>query len=350
MTTRFEHLFDKSPLPPKIQEQVDRIKAGEYEIDHDADPSDEEDDDGPPFFGATPWQTKFFDGTPAYFTVLYSREMDLAAVARSMAAGCMVRQLGIGRGGFDEAGNLPPLMSVVASPDARWRIQSDLGRVIGEVPAYLKPCQPGVAGKQNGVAGKRKGIGRKQNGKRPTVGNSEAGGRRFAAKPRTRPAAGTKQSVEDYVRLFHDRNFVEDIMRAAVPPPGVDRFDYGTLEERPTGHLAPAPLHRDGDRVWQLRLRSGQRAFVLLFDETIPDAFMGLRVLTNTALTWVDAIERGELGPDDLLPPVAPIVVYRGPIPWTAPTNIRDVISQRNTGLEGTHEQEYLVVDMNAAS
>lgn len=375
MTKRFDHLFDKSSLPPKFQEHIDRIKAGDQEfVDQ---PSDAEDDDGPPFFGATSWTVPFHKGGVLYFTILYSRAMDLAAVARSLAAGCMVRQLGVCRGDSDTDG-LPPLVSVVGSMDACWKIQSDLRRVIGKVPAYLRSCQPGVAAKpkkkprRNGGQG-RNGM-RGQNGARTEngaqaangaqavngagesgagesgAGKSEASDQLFVAGPRTKPAPGTEKLLGKYADLFRVGDFVEGMVRVAVPPPDVDRFDFGTLKERPTGHLTAAPLYREGDRVWEIRLKSGQRAFVLLFDEADADALMGLRVMTTTALTWVDAIERGELGPDDLLPPVVPIVVYRGAELWNAPTDIRHVISQRYTGLEGTHEQEYLVIDMDGAS
>ena len=345
MTRSFDLLFDRSPLPSECRDGMARIRAGDQKfIDQlRANASKDRDDDGPPFFGVTPWVGSFKNGHgKAGFTILYSPAMDLSAVARSITAGCILRQRLATEGKLNSDGTLPPVFSVIGSSDWLWRLQDDVSKVIEEVPAFLKPCQPAMLAPKKKKGGKRRAKG---GGKRRKKGMGKSK-RRPTLKPELVPRAPV---AEGRVPLLGDRQRIEDMIRIALPLATARLFDYSTLEERSPKHLEPAPMFRDTDRIWRIRLKTGQWVYVVLFEESEPDWLMGLRVTTNTALTWVDTIERGELGPRDLLPPVLPIVVYRGQDLWMSPTNIQNLISA-SLGKEGSAQQEYILVDMLGAA
>ena len=68
---------------------------------------------------------------------------------------------------------------------------------------------------------------------------------------------------------------------------------------------------------WQLSLE---------FQSTV-DRLMAARLITYNGVLYEDLHRAKEIGPDDPLPPVLPIVLYNGAEPWTAKTDLADLIA-----------------------
>ncbi len=56
------------------------------------------------------------------------------------------------------------------------------------------------------------------------------------------------------------------------------------------------------------------------------DPFMAVRLLTYIGLLWEDLRKSGEIDSSEPLPAVLPIVIYNGDAPWTAKTDLADMI------------------------
>ena len=78
---------------------------------------------------------------------------------------------------------------------------------------------------------------------------------------------------------------------------------------------------------------------------------MALRILTYTALLWEELIKKGEIKKGEKLPPVFPIVLYNGEVPWNAPLKISDLLAPIQDKLsEYQPEQKYFLIDENRIS
>jgi len=87
--------------------------------------------------------------------------------------------------------------------------------------------------------------------------------------------------------------------------------------------------HRSGDTAWCIPKRGGGEAFLLLlleFQSGIAPR-MALRVLVYAGLLWQHLEREKRLLPGGRLPPILPIVLYRGKSKWSAPLSLRPLIA-----------------------
>ena len=66
---------------------------------------------------------------------------------------------------------------------------------------------------------------------------------------------------------------------------------------------------------------------LLLEFQSDVDRSMAVRMLTYTGLLHQRLIDEGVLRKHGVLPPVLPIVIYNGRGPWTAPTDVADLLA-----------------------
>ena len=73
---------------------------------------------------------------------------------------------------------------------------------------------------------------------------------------------------------------------------------------------------------------------------------MALRILVYTGLLYQDLIRREAMGADGQLPPVLPVVIYNGHVPWTAPVDMSELIAPVGGDLARYQPvQRYFVLD-----
>ena len=78
---------------------------------------------------------------------------------------------------------------------------------------------------------------------------------------------------------------------------------------------------------------------------------MALRVLEYTAMLYRELMREGELGPDGLLPPVLPVVLYNGATRWRSATQVRDLVAPTGPALAAFQlSQRHLALDERRTS
>jgi hypothetical protein len=155
--------------------------------------------------------------------------------------------------------------------------------------------------------------------------------RRRAPRPRT-----TSQTQDRaYKRLFSTKELVADLIRGYVSPELAQRLDLDSLERCNGSYVSQDLRGRANDIVWRLRVQDRWvYVYLLLEFQSTVDRTMAVRLLGYIALLWQDLIAAQELGPDGLLPPVLPIVLYNGDRPWDAPVQLRSLIAAPIPALE----------------
>jgi hypothetical protein len=131
-----------------------------------------------------------------------------------------------------------------------------------------------------------------------------------------------------YHRLFDHAGMVAQLLRGFVPLPLLDDFDMDGITRLNAKLHADIGSRRDGDTAWRIPKRSGGETYVLLlleFQSTIAPR-MALRLLVYAGLLWQHLERQERLLPGGRLPPVLPIVLYRGETPWSAPLSLRQLV------------------------
>jgi len=127
---------------------------------------------------------------------------------------------------------------------------------------------------------------------------------------------------------------VSDLLRGFVREGWAERLDFNTLERVREVGIGENLRRRIDDVIWRLRIvEEGQErwlyVYILLEFQSTVDRLMAVRPLTYIGLLYEDLHRSKAIGPDDLLPPVLAIVLYNGAEPWTAKTDLADLLDPR---------------------
>ena len=139
-----------------------------------------------------------------------------------------------------------------------------------------------------------------------------------------------------YKRLLAFPEVVADLLRSLLPDDvGIDE---SSLRKLPAEYVADDYRQRRGDTVWRVRARAqGRRGWlhvlVLLEFQSTDDETMALRVLEYTVMLYRELVRERHRGPDGLLPPVLPVVLYNGDAPWRSAPEVRDLIATTSPAL-----------------
>jgi hypothetical protein len=137
--------------------------------------------------------------------------------------------------------------------------------------------------------------------------------------------------------LFHHRRPIRDLVRGFVPEPWVQDLDFRTLKRLPSDYISgmmPGEYEeRTGDILWQVRWRRGKAhsldnlyVLVLVEHQSTCAQDMALRILTYIVLFYQRLRKGRPLKKGELLPPILPMILYNGDVPWWAPLNVFDLI------------------------
>ena len=124
-------------------------------------------------------------------------------------------------------------------------------------------------------------------------------------------------------------------------------FDYGTLEKMSgtytTSHLSP----RTNDIVWRLKTKDDSWYYVYVITEfqSKNDKWMAARIAEYVAELRMELIRNGIVKDDELLPPILPIVLYRGVSRWTASKTLNCIQIALPEPLSDKKE-EYVLIDI----
>lgn len=130
-----------------------------------------------------------------------------------------------------------------------------------------------------------------------------------------------------YKKLFQNKVIFRELLETFVHEEWVQAIDFDTCETLDKSFISDHYKETESDLIYKVRLR-GQEAYVVIlleFQSTV-DRYMALRVLNYIIAFYLD-YAHSQTHPGKL-PPVFPIVLYRGKRRWTAPVRISDLIEQ----------------------
>ncbi|MCR5813677.1 MAG: Rpn family recombination-promoting nuclease/putative transposase [Desulfovibrio sp.] len=121
--------------------------------------------------------------------------------------------------------------------------------------------------------------------------------------------------LRDFLRLYVHEDFVNDL-------------DLSDPEPLPSEFVTEAMRKRYNDYIRKIRWKDSDAYLLLIleFQSTI-DPWIPVRILSYTALLWLDLIKKGKLTREAGLPPVFPIVLYSGEANWEGTLNIAHLLS-----------------------
>ena len=158
-----------------------------------------------------------------------------------------------------------------------------------------------------------------------------------------------------YKRLYAFPEMVADLLRSLFPDDALGA-DYETLRRLPAEYVADDYRQRRGDAVWRLNAESAQggwlHVLVLLEFQSTDDPSMALRVLEYTAMLYRELLREGSFGGGGgLLPPVLPVVLYNGDLPWRSAAQVRDLVARTGSALSPYQpSQRHVVLDERRAA
>ena len=167
--------------------------------------------------------------------------------------------------------------------------------------------------------------------------------------------AQTPGSDPVYKRLYAFPEMVADLLRSLFPDDALGA-DYDSLRRLPAEYVADDYRQRRGDAVWRLNAESAQggwlHVLVLLEFQSTDDPSMALRVLEYTAMLYRELLREGSFGGGGgLLPPVLPVVLYNGDLPWRSAAQVRDLVARTGAALSPYQpSQRHVVLDERRAA
>jgi hypothetical protein len=127
-----------------------------------------------------------------------------------------------------------------------------------------------------------------------------------------------------------------DLLRGFVHEDWVRELDFSSLEKVGGEYVSDDLRHRESEVVWRIRWGRERWLYVYLlleFQSTV-DPFMALRLMVYVGLLWQDLLRQKVLSPSGRLPPVLPLVLYNGDVPWRAARDVSALVEEIPGGLE----------------
>jgi len=130
-----------------------------------------------------------------------------------------------------------------------------------------------------------------------------------------------------YKLLFSSPELVRDLVLGFIPDDWLHSLDYRTLEKMPGSYVTDDLRHRADDVVWRVKVGAEWvYLYILIEFQSKVDPWMAVRMMSYVGLLYQDLIKAKQVLPQRKLPPVLPIVLYNGDAPWTAASNIAELI------------------------
>ena len=156
-----------------------------------------------------------------------------------------------------------------------------------------------------------------------------------------------------YKRLFSRPDMVRDLLEGFAAREWSGALDFASLTPLPADYVSENLQRRHGDLVWKVRFRGDRWLYLMLLLEfqTTVERTMAVRMLAYTALLYQRLIAEGGLSEDGALPPVLPVVVYNGRRPWTAASDVSELVASSDPVLARYQpSQRYFLLDEGRAA
>lgn len=131
-----------------------------------------------------------------------------------------------------------------------------------------------------------------------------------------------------YRDLFTHPELVEDLLTHFVGEAWVKDLRFETLRRESEISVAREVGTKVKDVVWSVEFADRQLYILILVEfQSRPDPIMALREIIYVCSLYEDLYKQKRFTADRKLPPVLPIVLYKGRRPWRAPTSVEDMVA-----------------------
>ena len=160
-----------------------------------------------------------------------------------------------------------------------------------------------------------------------------------------------RRTVEDTLRALAVATATGDAGKARDPELDDDlarRLDFATLERMPASFVTEHLGRRHADMLWRIRTvdETWLHLLVLFEFQSTVDRRMAFRMMNYAGGIWM-GLNSDHLGPGRVFPLVLPVVVYSGRRRWTAPRDVRDLLTPAPHGLLGSRPRHpYLLIEL----
>jgi len=150
-----------------------------------------------------------------------------------------------------------------------------------------------------------------------------------------------------YKLLFSHPQMVRDLLEGFIRGDWLSQFDYDSLQKVSGSYVSDDLRDRTDDIVWRARWGEGWIYVYLLIEfQSAIEPYMAVRILTYVGLLYQDLIKSRQLPDDGRLPPVLPIVLYRGTARWSASQDIGGLLQPGPRALDTYRPQvRYVLID-----
>jgi len=157
------------------------------------------------------------------------------------------------------------------------------------------------------------------------------------------------QSDTLYKQLFAQPEIVRDLLAAFLEADWAQKLELNAFERVNASYASDGGKVRHEDVVWRARIGGDWvYVYILLEFQTRPDRWMALRMQVYVGLLYQDLVAQHRLSKHGRLPPVLPIVLYRGRRPWRSATDLAQLMWPAPDGLQHLQaQQKYLLIDQH---
>ncbi|MEM6454820.1 MAG: Rpn family recombination-promoting nuclease/putative transposase [Acidobacteriota bacterium] len=162
------------------------------------------------------------------------------------------------------------------------------------------------------------------------------------------------QHDRHFRRLFSHPRLVRDLLRAHLPGEWSSALSHASFTRYREIGVADDQHKRESDIVWRIRWTDPRGdpqtmyAFVLLEFQRTVERTMAVRLMVYLTLLYQDLLKSGEIARGAPLPAILPVVVYNGDRPWTAPTQLEDLIQDVPQALAPYRPKlQYIAIDLS---
>ncbi len=151
-----------------------------------------------------------------------------------------------------------------------------------------------------------------------------------------------------YKRLFSQPRMVRDLLHGFAARDWSGALDFTSLTPLQASYVSRDLQQRHGDLVWRIRFGGERWLYLLLLLEfqSGVDRAMAVRMLTYSGLLYQRLVGEGVLRECGALPPVLPVVIYNGRSPWTASSDVAELIAAGGPALARYQpSQQYFLLD-----
>ncbi len=118
---------------------------------------------------------------------------------------------------------------------------------------------------------------------------------------------------QGYKQIFSHQKMVIDLIQGFIHEDWVAQLDFDSLEKVSGSYVSDDLRDREDDLIWRIRFADQWLYLYLLLEfQSTVDHHMSLRIMVYIGLLYQDLIKTGQIKRDDKLPPVLPLVLYKG--------------------------------------